>query len=49
MLEELLRRIYSDVDPRVYHLAERSLLSGLVKLEEEGRARKAEDGYSLAP
>lgn len=46
---ELLRRIYTDVDPKVYHLAERSLLSGLIKLEEEGRARKGEAGYSLAP
>ena len=46
---ELLRRIYADVDPNVYHLAERSLLSGLLKLEEEGRARKGEAGYSLAP
>ena len=45
---ELLRRIYKDVDPKVYHLAERSLLSGLIKLEEEGRARKVEAGYSLA-
>ena len=48
-VEELLRRIYTDVDPKVYHLAERSLLSGLIKLEEEGRARKGEAGYSLAP
>ncbi len=48
-VEELLRRIYADVDPKVYHLAERSLLSGLIKLEEEGRARKGEAGYSLAP
>jgi glyoxylase-like metal-dependent hydrolase (beta-lactamase superfamily II)/8-oxo-dGTP pyrophosphatase MutT (NUDIX family) len=46
---ELLRRIYADVDPKVYHLAERSLLSGLIKLEEEGRVRKGEAGYSLAP
>ncbi len=48
-VETLLRRIYADVDPKVYHLAERSLLSGLLKLEEEGRARKEEGGYSLAP
>jgi glyoxylase-like metal-dependent hydrolase (beta-lactamase superfamily II)/8-oxo-dGTP pyrophosphatase MutT (NUDIX family) len=48
-LEALLRRIYADVDPRVQHLAERSLLSGLLKLEEEGRARKEAAGYSLAP
>ncbi|HJS72869.1 MAG TPA: MBL fold metallo-hydrolase [Vicinamibacteria bacterium] len=48
-LDALLRRIYADVDPRVHHLAERSLLSGLLKLEEEGRARKEAAGYSLAP
>jgi glyoxylase-like metal-dependent hydrolase (beta-lactamase superfamily II) len=48
-LKELLRRIYTDVDPSVFPLAERSLLSGLIKLEEEGRARKTEAGYSLAP
>ncbi len=48
-LSELLRRIYTDVDPSLYPLAERSLLSGLIKLEEEGRARKGERGYSLAP
>jgi glyoxylase-like metal-dependent hydrolase (beta-lactamase superfamily II) len=45
----LLRRIYTDVAPEVLHLAERSLLSGLLKLEEEGRARKSDAGYSLAP
>ncbi len=48
-VENLLRLIYADVDPKVYHLAERSLLSGLMKLEEEGRVRKVEAGYSLAP
>jgi endoribonuclease LACTB2 len=47
-VEALLQRIYTDVDPSVYHLAERSLLSGLLKLEEEGRARKDAAGYSLA-
>jgi glyoxylase-like metal-dependent hydrolase (beta-lactamase superfamily II)/8-oxo-dGTP pyrophosphatase MutT (NUDIX family) len=47
-ISELLRRIYTDVDPNVFHLAERSLLSGLIKLQEEGRARKTDAGYSLA-
>jgi glyoxylase-like metal-dependent hydrolase (beta-lactamase superfamily II) len=47
-LQELLLRIYTDVDPSVYPLAERSLLSGLIKLEEEGRVRKTAAGYSLA-
>jgi glyoxylase-like metal-dependent hydrolase (beta-lactamase superfamily II) len=48
-VSELLLRIYTDVDPSLYHLAERSLLSGLIKLEEEGRARRVEAGYSLVP
>jgi glyoxylase-like metal-dependent hydrolase (beta-lactamase superfamily II)/8-oxo-dGTP pyrophosphatase MutT (NUDIX family) len=47
-LESLLRRIYTDVDPKVYPLAERSLLSGLLKLEEEGRVLQEAAGYSLA-
>jgi ribonuclease/clavin/mitogillin len=34
--QELLVKIYTDVDPKMYPLAERSLLSGLKKLEEEG-------------
>jgi glyoxylase-like metal-dependent hydrolase (beta-lactamase superfamily II)/8-oxo-dGTP pyrophosphatase MutT (NUDIX family) len=45
---ELLLKIYIDVDPKVYALAERSLLSGLIKLEEEGRVVKSEAGYRLA-
>jgi glyoxylase-like metal-dependent hydrolase (beta-lactamase superfamily II) len=44
---ELLLKIYTDVDPKVYHLAERSLLSGLIKLEEEGRVVRNEAGYRL--
>ena len=34
--KELLDKIYADVDPKMHPLAERSLLSGLRKLEEEG-------------
>jgi glyoxylase-like metal-dependent hydrolase (beta-lactamase superfamily II)/8-oxo-dGTP pyrophosphatase MutT (NUDIX family) len=47
-LEALLAKIYADVDPKVHGLAERSLLSGLIKLEEEGRCWKNEKGYRLA-
>ncbi|MGH9392118.1 MAG: hypothetical protein ACRD1Z_21140 [Vicinamibacteria bacterium] len=45
----MLRRIYADVDPSVQHLAERSLLSGLMKLEEEGRARESEPATRSRP
>jgi glyoxylase-like metal-dependent hydrolase (beta-lactamase superfamily II) len=37
---ELLATVYDDADPRVHHLARRALLSGLRKLEEEGRAQR---------
>lgn len=47
-LRELLAKVYTDVDPGVHPLAERSLLSGLIKLEEEGRCWKSEKGYRLA-
>jgi glyoxylase-like metal-dependent hydrolase (beta-lactamase superfamily II)/8-oxo-dGTP pyrophosphatase MutT (NUDIX family) len=40
-IEELLATVYDDADPRVHDLARRSLLSGLEKLAEEGRAQKA--------
>jgi glyoxylase-like metal-dependent hydrolase (beta-lactamase superfamily II) len=43
-VKELLARIYTDVDPKVYQLAERSLLSGLLKLEEDGIARRTPAG-----
>ncbi|HSF19085.1 MAG TPA: MBL fold metallo-hydrolase [Vicinamibacteria bacterium] len=45
---ELVAKIYTDVDPEMHALAERSLLSGLMKLEEEGRVVRSEGGYSLA-
>jgi glyoxylase-like metal-dependent hydrolase (beta-lactamase superfamily II) len=37
-VQELVAKIYTDVDPKMFPLAERSLLSGLKKLEEEGLA-----------
>ena len=39
MPKSLVAKIYTDVDPRMHGLAERSLLSGLRKLEEEGRVQ----------
>jgi glyoxylase-like metal-dependent hydrolase (beta-lactamase superfamily II) len=34
--ESLLPEVYADVDPAMYPIAARSLLAGLIKLEEEG-------------
>ncbi len=39
-LEELLPKVYWDADPGLYRFAARSLLAGLQKLAEEGRARE---------
>lgn len=47
-VESLLARVYTDVDERLLPLAERSLLSGLIKLEEEGRVERAGAGYRRA-
>ncbi len=41
--EELLHDVYDDVDARLHPVARRSLLAGLLKLEEEGRARRIPD------
>jgi glyoxylase-like metal-dependent hydrolase (beta-lactamase superfamily II) len=37
-IDELLPKVYWDADPRMFPFASRSLLAGLQKLEEEGRA-----------
>lgn len=37
---ELLPKVYWDADPALYRFAARSLLAGLQKLQEEGRARE---------
>ncbi len=37
---DLARHVYADVDERMLPLAERSLLAGLLKLADEGRARE---------
>jgi ribonuclease/clavin/mitogillin len=43
----LVEAIYTDLPEAMHGLAERSLLSGLLKLEEEGRIRRTEAGQSL--
>ena len=45
--EELLPKVYWDADPSLYRFAARSLLAGLQKLHEDGRAREL-DGRWLA-
>ena len=45
---DLVEKIYTDVPKSVYGLAERSLLSGLIKLEEEGQVVRSEAGFALA-
>jgi glyoxylase-like metal-dependent hydrolase (beta-lactamase superfamily II) len=46
-LQELLPKVYWDADPKLYRFAARSLLAGLEKLAEEGRARL--DGERWGP
>lgn len=46
--DELVGKIYDDVPERMLSLAKRSLLSGLVKLEEEGRVLAEGQTYELA-
>jgi glyoxylase-like metal-dependent hydrolase (beta-lactamase superfamily II) len=43
---ELVERLYTDVPAAMHGLAERSLLSGLLKLEEEGRALRTPAGWA---
>ncbi len=47
-LGELLEAVYDDVDRRMHGVARRSLLAGLEKLVEEGRALEADGGWVLA-
>jgi hypothetical protein len=39
-LEELVPRVYDDVDPALHGFARYSLLAHLLKLERDGRARR---------
>jgi glyoxylase-like metal-dependent hydrolase (beta-lactamase superfamily II) len=45
---ELVARLYADVDPRLHELALGSVLAQLQKLQEEGRARRTGERYTLA-
>ena len=44
---ELTTLVYDDVDAALHALAERSLLAHLITLEEDGRARRADDRWWL--
>lgn len=44
---ELVARVYSDVEPSLYPLAERSLIAHLAKLEAEGRAERHGDRWTF--
>ncbi|HBY93312.1 MAG: MBL fold metallo-hydrolase [Ardenticatenaceae bacterium] len=44
-LQALVARVYTDVSPAVYGLAEHSLLAHLIKLEREGRAVEQPQGW----
>jgi glyoxylase-like metal-dependent hydrolase (beta-lactamase superfamily II)/8-oxo-dGTP pyrophosphatase MutT (NUDIX family) len=48
-VETLVGKVYTDVDQRMLGLAARSLLSGLIKLQEEGRVQETPTGYCLTP
>lgn len=39
-VDALVARVYDDVDPRLFPVAKSSLLAHLIKLEEDGRARR---------
>ncbi len=42
---ELVRRVYNDVDPAIWSLAELSLQAGLIKLREEGKCAERGGGF----
>lgn len=44
-IDELLPKVYWDADPSLYRFAARSLLAGLQKLQEEGRAEPLGDRW----
>ena len=46
-IDELLPRIYNDVPEAAYPVASRSLLAGLIKLEEDGIASESDGGWRL--
>lgn len=46
-IDELLPKVYWDADKRLYPFAKRSLLAGLQKLQEEGRAHEQDSQWRL--
>ena len=46
-IAELLPRVYDDTAPTVYPVAARSLLAGLLKLEEDNVCRRQQDSWML--
>ncbi len=46
-ISELVPHVYKDVDPKLFGLAERSLLAHVIKLEEEGIASNRDGRWSL--
>lgn len=46
--QELVRKVYDDVEAVVWPLAEHSLKAGLIKLIEEGKCQQIDDGYQLS-
>ncbi|MEE8349645.1 MAG: MBL fold metallo-hydrolase [Acidobacteriota bacterium] len=46
-LDAILPRVYLKIDSRMAKYAKRSLLSGLIKLVEEGRVEETPEGYRL--
>lgn len=45
-IQQLVEKVYDDVDPAVWGLARHSLHAGLIKLMEEGTCRQEGDGFS---
>lgn len=46
-VDALVSKVYHDVEEGLWELAGRSLTSGLIKLQEEGRVEKNEGGYRV--
>ncbi len=47
-VSELVSKVYADVDKKMWEMAGRSLASGLIKLQEEGRVQEQDGGYRVA-
>jgi Uncharacterized flavoproteins len=53
-IRELVKEVYTDVDPKLHGLAERSVAAHLLKLKEEGRVNRnpeneGDERFSLIP